>query len=318
MNKKAYKYNPDSLHFEPIDKGCKGKIFRFILYVLGGFICAFVLYTLYISNFDTIKEQKLLKKNQLLLSQYEQLDHNLSRLESELQEIASTDDYLYRAMLGKTPLGEDIRNAGIGGSDRYEQFEKYQNYNVLRTATQNVEILLNKLKIQEKSFNEVINEVQEHQLILKSKPSIQPVSVKDFKRISSEFGYRFHPVHGKKMMHHGLDFAGPVGTKIYATGDGIVEIAHRNQHGYGNEVIIEHYGGYKTRYAHLQSILVKKDQKIKRGQVIGLMGNTGISTGPHLHYEVLVNNQIDDPSKYYFNNLSVDEYEQIVKFSLQN
>lgn len=318
MAKRTYKYNPNSLHFEPIDKGSKGKIFQFILYFIGGLFCTFLLYTVYINNFETIKKQKLLQKNDLLITQYNQLNNNLTNLESELSMIAQTDDNLYRALLGKSPLGEDVRNAGIGGSDRYEQFEKYENYEILKQTTQNIEVLLNKLDIQSQSFNEVVNETNELHKTINGKPNIQPVSLKEFKRISSDFGYRWHPVHGRKLMHDGIDFAGPIGTKIHATGDGVVTTAHRNRFGYGNLVIIEHHGGYKTKYAHLDKILVTKGDKITRGQIIATMGNTGISTGPHLHYEVILNGKTQNPNDYYFHNLSIGEYEQITKFNQEN
>ena len=318
MLKKSLTYNPDSLQFEPVDKGCKGKIFRFILYLTGGLLSVLFLYFVYISNFETVKEQRLKLENQTLLSKYDMLNKELSNLESNLEDIAEKDDHLYRAMLGKQPLGDDLRNAGIGGTDRYKQFEKYENYDILKNTTQNIEILLSKLQIQNKSFNEITEEAQDHQLLMNSKPSIQPVSTKEYRRISSKFGMRTDPVHGHRQMHRGLDFAGPVGSKIYATGDGVVKTAYFNRHGYGNEIIITHHGGFATRYAHLDKLLVKKGEKVKRGQVIGLMGNTGKSTGPHLHYEVIVNGRVENPSDYYFNNLSVEEFEQIIKFSQEN
>jgi murein DD-endopeptidase MepM/ murein hydrolase activator NlpD len=318
MSKKTLKYNPDSLHFETSDKGCKGKIFRFIQFFFGGLFFVIIMLIIYINNFETYKAKRLEEKNKALVEKYELLNKELVQLESNLQEIAVKDDKVYRVVLGKMPLGEDLRNAGIGGTDRYEEFEKYQNYELLKKTTKNLEVLINKLKVQKKSFTEVSKEAQNHQLMLSGKPSIQPVSVKDFVRISSSYGYRIDPVYGGRRMHRGLDFASPINTNIYATGDGEVYIAGYNKHGYGNEIIIKHHGGYMTKYAHLNKILVKRGDKIKRGQVIGLLGNTGKSTGPHLHYEVIFNGRNDNPAKYYFNNLSVEEFEQIVKFSQGN
>jgi len=318
MSKKTFKYNPDSLHFQQNDKGCKGKIFRFIQFFFGGLICAGIMCLFYITNFETYKAKKLEEKNKVLVEKYERLNNELAQLESSLYDIALKDDKVYRVVVGKNPLGENLRNAGTGGSDNYKQFEKYQNYQLLKETTQNLEVLVNKLKIQKKSFNEVTKDVQEHQMLLNGKPSIQPISVKDFVRISSYFGYRIDPVFGYKRMHKGIDFASPMNTNIYATGDGEVYKAGYNKSGYGNVIVIKHHGGYMTKYAHLNKILVKKGEKVKRGQIIGLLGNTGKSTGPHLHYEVIINKRVDNPTKYYFNNLSVEEFEQIVKFSQEN
>lgn len=318
MSKKTYKYNPDSLNFEPIDKGCKGKIFRIISIFFGGLICITAMYLFYSANFETVKEKRLALKNQQLIEKYQGLNEQLALLETELQEIGNKDDKIYRAVLGKKPLGQDLRNAGIGGSDRYERFEKFENYELLKNTTQNLEVLMSKIKIQDKSFNEVSKELKEQELTLDGKPTIKPVSKKDYRRISSTYGYRTDPVHGGKRMHKGLDFAGPIGINIYSTGDGVVYRAGYNTHGYGNEVIVKHHGGYMTRYGHMKTVTVKAGEKIKRGQKVGELGNTGKSTGPHLHYEVIKNGNKVNPANYFFNNLSIEEFEQIVKFSQEN
>ena len=318
MSKTTYKYNPDSLQFEPVDKSCKGKIFRFIRTIFGSLLLIILFYFLYVNNFQTIKAKMLVKKNNILVSKYSNLNNEFKLLESELEHIAFKDDNMYRTVLEKEPLDSNLRNAGTGGTDRYQEFEKYLNYELLKSTALNLDKLTSKIKVQESSLNDVYQSAQEHKKIMDCIPAIQPVSVKDFIRISSYYGYRTDPVFGGKRMHKGLDFPGSIGTEIYATGEGVVVKAGYNKSGYGNEVVIKHHAGYSTRYAHLNKLNVKVGEKVKRGQLIAFMGNTGKSTGPHLHYEVRLNGKTVDPINYYFNNLSIEEFEQIVKFSEKN
>jgi murein DD-endopeptidase MepM/ murein hydrolase activator NlpD len=169
-----------------------------------------------------------------------------------------------------------------------------------------------RMDIQSRSFNDLLIEADRHISLMIHKPSIQPVSLKDFYWISSIFGMRMDPIYKQRAMHYGLDFAAEIGTPVYATGDGVVKWTRAASNGYGKEVVIDHGFGYNTRYGHLHEILVHKGQKIKRGNIIGTIGDSGKSTGPHLHYEVLENGRARNPKHYYAEDLSPDQYSEIV------
>jgi murein DD-endopeptidase MepM/ murein hydrolase activator NlpD len=190
--------------------------------------------------------------------------------------------------------------------------EGYDNSGVVINTFKRIDVLSKKIYVQSKSFDTVIELAKNKEKMNACIPAIQPVGLKDFARISDYFGARSDPFTGKRTMHHGMDFTGPKGSDIFATGDGVVVTSGYTVHGYGNRVIIDHGYGYKTIYAHLNKIYVDEGQRVSRGDVIGALGNTGRSTGAHLHYEVKLNNRSVNPINYYFNDMSEEEYELMV------
>jgi murein DD-endopeptidase MepM/ murein hydrolase activator NlpD len=214
------------------------------------------------------------------------------------------------------PIPGSIREAGIGGVDRYEKVKGYKNSDLIIETEKKMDNILGKLYVQSKSFDEVFDLAKNKERMLVSIPAIQPVSNKDLRRIGSYFGTRMDPFYKVRKFHEGMDFSAPIGTEVYATGNGTIEMAgHDDGGGYGNEIIIDHGYSYKTVYAHLSRIFVKPGQKILRGQIIGYVGNTGKSTSPHLHYEVRKNGVPINPIYFFFNDISAEQYQMMLDLS---
>lgn len=249
-------------------------------------------------------------KNNHIVNKLLRLESKLENKSQQLQKIEEKDDYLYRSYAELSPLPVTIRQAGFGGVDRYQKFNIYSYGELMGRIAKKVDILENQIKIQKKSFDEVNQLSYEKVKFYAAKPGLSPLLKSDYYRISDYFGNRFHPVHKKWKQHTGIDYAALRGTPVYSTGDGKI-IATGWDSGYGNRIIIDHGFGYKTIYAHLQLVKVKVGETVKRGKLIGLVGNTGVSTGPHLHYEIRKNNLPVNPLFYYLDDLSEKEYSAI-------
>jgi murein DD-endopeptidase MepM/ murein hydrolase activator NlpD len=236
-------------------------------------------------------------------------------MESVMKDMQNRDDNIYRAIFEAEPIPENIRRAGVGGVNRYSSLEGYNSSDAIIETTYRLDKLAKQMYIQSKSFDEVIELARKKEEMLSSIPAIQPVSNKQLDHIASGFGMRMHPIYKVMKMHTGLDFASAIGTEIYASGDGIVEEVEDKFSGYGRSIVIKHGFGYQTLYAHMSVIKVRRGQKVKRGDVIGLVGNTGTSSGPHLHYEVIKDGQKIDPANFFFNDLTPEEYDLMLEKS---
>ncbi len=272
---------------------------------------------LYVNYFESPKE--LLLKNEVkeLEFYYDKLNKDVEQLSQILNSIEDRDDNIYRVVLGAEPIDKAVRDAGIGGADRYADI---RNKNISHTDLvidlhEKVDRVRRKLYIESKSQDEVVQLAQKKEKLYASIPAIQPIANKQLIALASGFGMRIHPVYKMKKMHTGIDFAASIGTPIYATADGTVEKVEIRFSGYGKMVEIDHGFGYRTRYAHMHDFAVKKGQQVKRGDLIGYVGNTGLSTAPHLHYEVFINDQRVDPVHYFFNDLTPAEYEKILELA---
>ncbi|MBP7849271.1 MAG: M23 family metallopeptidase [Lentimicrobiaceae bacterium] len=261
---------------------------------------------------ESPREKMLERENEQLKLQYKILNDRMDRVSNVLDELQDKDDNIYRVIFESEPMPRSIREAGFGGVDPYAELSGYTNSDLLTEASRKMDQLAARTVVQSQSFDEVFNLARNKDKMLKAIPAIQPVANKDLKKISSFFGYRVHPIFKRVMFHDGLDFTAPTGTKVYATGDGVVVEAKHARYGYGNTIIIDHGFGYKTVYAHLQSFKVRPGQRVERGDVIATVGNTGLSNGPHLHYEVLRNGTKVDPVYYFFKDLSPDEYQEVI------
>ena len=208
-----------------------------------------------------------------------------------------------------------MRKAGFGGVNRYTELEGYENSDIVIQTARKLDQITREVYVQSKSYDELIKLATNKEKMLASIPAIQPISNKDLRRTASGWGWRIHPIYKIRKFHYGMDFTAPRGTPVYATGDGVVKRVIRSRRGYGNQILIDHGYGYVTQYAHLNGFNVKKGQHVKRGDVIGFVGNTGLSTAPHLHYGVLYNGKYVNPINYYFNDLTADEYEKMVTLS---
>ncbi len=236
--------------------------------------------------------------------------------EKVLEDLTRRDNDVYRAVFEAEPIPDEIRDGGIGGTDRFEKFKGYDNEKLMRETAERLDRLSRRLVVQSKSYDQLFELARRKEELLRSMPAIMPIKVNDPDQIASGFGYRVHPVFKTERFHAGVDFTAPVGTPIYATGNGVVERADRESGGYGNCVQIRHGFGFLTLYAHMSKMLVVPGQKVKRGQVIGLLGNTGLSTGPHCHYEVHRNGEPVNPLAYFIANLSPEEYTKITRSAM--
>jgi murein DD-endopeptidase MepM/ murein hydrolase activator NlpD len=257
-------------------------------------------------------------QNKKLKSEYKELNDKIAKAELLLQEVQKRDDKMYRSVFDMDPLPSSVREAGYGGSEiPYGDLASNGNSDMVNKTAFKLEKLSTKAKVQSGYLFDLYIKAQSQQKLIDSKPSIQPISPADSFRITSSYGFRWDPFTNKRKMHQGLDLAGEIGLKIYATGDGIVISAEDAKNGYGKEIIVDHGFGYLSRYAHLHKIDVKRGQVIKRGQYLGRLGSTGRSTGPHLHYEVMHDNKTANPMLFYYENLNPSEFNSIAAQALK-
>lgn len=317
MGKVRYYYDTEELAYKKIERS-KFKIFKQILFFLVGTnLLAFSLLALFFTFFDSIKEKELLREIEHLEAQYKLLDEKITNSFVILDEIQDRDDNIYRVIFEADPIDASIRKAGFGGVNRYKEYEGFSHSNLIIDVNKKVDQLSKAIYVQSKSFDEVLEMVGKKEEMLSHIPAIQPVSNKNLKRMASGYGYRIHPIYKTRKMHWGMDFSAPKGTPVYATGNGKIIKAKRSRRGYGNQVRIDHGYGYETFYAHLNKFTVKQNQKVFRGDLIGYIGNSGTSTAPHLHYEVVKDKKRVNPVNYYFNDLTAEEFDKMLKISSQ-
>ncbi|MDY0099132.1 MAG: M23 family metallopeptidase [Bacteroidales bacterium] len=315
MPRTKYKFNPDSLSFDKIRLGAKDLFLRALAYLIGSLLIAVVYGFIFALFIDSPKEKALKREIAQLTLQYEMIDREMGNLEKVIEHLEETDDNLYRTIFEAEPIPATLREGGVGGINRYDQMEGFENSRIVIETTSRLDKLRKKVYIQSKSFDDLINLAAEKEDMLRSIPAIMPISTRDLTRVASGFGLRIHPLYKITKFHAGMDFTAPSGTEIYASGDGTVASVSSSKRGMGNHIIIDHGFGYTSIYAHLDSFNVRAGQKVNRGDVIGFVGNTGMSIAPHLHYEIKLNGTNVDPVNYYFNDLSPHEYELMVEIA---
>lgn len=319
MAKSKYRFNPESLSYDKIHITFKEKFLKFMTYFTASVVVA-VIYYIAFSFFADLPKEKILKRelNQMVL-QYEMINRQLDQMSAVLTDIQNRDDNIYRTVFNAEPIPASVRLAGFGGVNRYAELEGFDNSRLVIETSRRVDILKKQLYVQSKSFDDVIELAKNKEQMLSSIPSIQPIAINDLRRIAGYFGMRIHPILKIYRMHEGMDFTAPIGTDVYATGDGVVSDIKRSRarRGYGNLIEIDHGYGYKTIYAHLEEVKIRPGQRVKRGDVIALVGNTGLSTAPHLHYEIKKNGRPINPINYYFNDLTPEEFDAMIELSQQ-
>jgi murein DD-endopeptidase MepM/ murein hydrolase activator NlpD len=278
------------------------------IFIGGGLLFAFS------QIFSSPMESLLRKENELLQTQYDVLALQLGNAFDVLEDIQQRDEKLYRAIFQARTIPESVRKSGFGGTNRYEYLTGMSNSELVIETTRKMDILKKQMYIQSNSLDELIDMGKSLEERNNCIPAIQPVANKNLKHTASGYGMRIHPIYHTYRFHSGMDFSAPAGTDIYATGDGVVIFSGWKQD-YGNCIIIDHGFDFKTLYGHQQRNIVRAGQHVKRGEVIGYVGNTGRSTGPHLHYEVLVRDKHDNPAKYYFKDFSPEEYDQMIRIA---
>ena len=317
MAKVRYRYNSESLSYELITTTIREKLIKWGGIFAISIVIAVVYFSIYSHFFDTPKERAKTNNLSAIKFNYHVLMQDLAHIDQLLSDIQKRDDDIYRTILESDPIPASIRQAGFGGVNRYQSLEGYLNSNLMIAATKHTDKIVKQLYVQSLSYDELIYKAINKEQMLLSRPAILPIPTK-FIKSESSFGMRRNPVLGVVMMHTGMDFSANTGTPIYATGDGTVVKTEYNSGGYGRMVTIDHGFGYQTRYAHMSTISVLQGSELKRGDVIGTVGSTGRSAGPHVHYEVLVNGRQVNPINYFYNDLSPDEYVLMLEQSQKN
>jgi murein DD-endopeptidase MepM/ murein hydrolase activator NlpD len=315
MVRSKYKFNQESLNYDRVEKDFKQKTLKFLSYFVASVVLAFFYSIIFGFIWESPKVQGLKRENTELIINYDQLNEQISNVELMLDELRKRDEDLYRTIFGASPIHSNVRDAGYGGTNNYGELENLENSELVISVKKKLDILEKQMAVQSTSYDELFELAANKEKMIACIPAIQPISNKDLTRTASGWGWRIHPIYKIKKFHYGIDFTAPKGTEIYATGDGVIYDTDHSQRGYGNKVIIDHGFGYKSLYAHMSKIIVKEGQRVKRGDVIGYVGNTGLSTAPHLHYEVHLKNDKVNPINYFFNDLSAEEYDKMIEIS---
>ena len=314
MRKVYYIYNPKTRTYDRIYPTVRQRALSILRRLFVGMGLGAGSFIILLLIFGSPSEKELRIENTRLLAQYNVLSHRLDEAMGVMQDIQQRDDNLYRVVLQADPVSDAVRKAGYGGTNRYEQLRDMANADLVINTTQKLDMLNRQLYIQSKSFDEVVDLCKNHDEMLKCIPAIMPVSNKNLKKTASGYGVRIDPIYKTAKFHAGMDFSANIGTPVYATGDGTVVKAGWET-GYGNLIQVDHGFGYVTWYAHLSKYKVRPGQKVVRGEVIGEVGNTGKSTGPHLHYEVHVKGKVQNPVNYYFMDLSAEDYDKMIQIA---
>ena len=312
--KKRYEFNTRTLAYEeyrsPFRRRLSKGLFLFGLSLIAS-IGYYYFYT-QVLGYDTPKTAYLKQKHASVTSRFSLLERQFRQNDIALRELQMRDNNIYRPVFGMDELSEDVRSAGFGGVNRYAHLESVTNSPALLNAVKKMDIIYKKAFVQSRSYDEVSLLAKRTGEMAQCVPAIPPVALEKV-RLSSLFGYRTDPVYGGRRMHQGIDLSGDKGEPIYAPGDGVVVTVRKNFFGYGREIVVDHGFGYKTRYAHLQTMLVKVGDKVARGDQIATMGNTGKSKGVHLHYEVIYRERRVNPLNYYNEDVRGVEYMEMVR-----
>jgi murein DD-endopeptidase MepM/ murein hydrolase activator NlpD len=315
MKKIKYYYNTHTLRFEKWITPLRVKLLRIFGFIAAALFTAFIIVVIAFQYIDSPKEKILKAQNDSLKEDYAVLNNRLTKLQNQMLEIETRDNEVYRAIFESKPIPDSARIVDIEKSKEVEYVQTLSDDKLVNTLTNQLNLLASRLAYQQKSYDEITDMVKNKAKLLTSIPAIQPVSNKDLRKVASGFGYRIDPVYKVTKFHAGLDFTAPQGTPIYATADGRIKSAGYNAGGYGNHVVIDHGYGYETLYGHMVRVKARPGQSIKRGEVIGWVGNTGKSTGPHCHYEVHKNGKPVDPIYFFYNDLTPEQYDRLLKLA---
>ena len=314
MAKKKFYFNSETLDYEEIQINLAYRLKQVLFHAMSGIFLGLLFFFLFVSIIKSPREKEISLQKSRMEGQYKALQGQMSDIQGILTDLQQRDDNLYRVVFQAEPIPYEVRRTANTNADYYEQLLRMTNSQIVVETTKKLNELKKQLYVQSKSYDEIVVLAQNKEKMLEAIPAIQPVANKDLTRVASGYGMRMDPIYHSRRFHAGMDFTAPTGTDIYATGNGRVLSAGWQQ-GYGNCVEIDHGFGYVTLYGHMHSISVNAGQTVKRGEVIGLVGNTGKSTGPHLHYEVHYKGEIMNPQNYYFLDLTPEEYDKMVQLS---
>lgn len=312
--KHKYRINPETLALERIEHGILFWLKRSGQYILVGLLLGVVFFFVFFMIFPSPREKQLMAQKESLEAQMQIMDQKVNQMQVVMTDMAQRDDNLYRVLFGAEPIPLAVRQGATNKISYYEDLAQMTNSQLVADLQLKVDVLEREIYAQANSFNEIVEMAKSQEAMMDNIPAIQPILNKDLKHVASGWGFRVHPIYHTRKFHYGMDFSAKTGTDVFATGNAKVVYSGWRQ-GYGNMVMLDHGYGYQTLYAHLFKSLVRVGQKVQRGDIIGLVGNTGASVGPHLHYEVHRDGRPVDPRNYYFNDLNPEEYDKMVQMS---
>tara|TARA_B100001173_G_scaffold311809_1_gene330317 strand:- start:11722 stop:12699 length:978 start_codon:yes stop_codon:yes gene_type:complete len=319
MPKLKYYYDQESLSYRPVNSNRFSEVSGMVLFLLSSIFFGILVLFLFLNTdaLNTPKELLQAREIENFKLQYELLNKKLEKIEEVMVNVSDRDNNLYRVYFEASPIPEDQRKMGFGGVNRYRDLEGYDNSKLIINTTKRLEVLTKQVVVQSRSLEELESLAKSKENLLGAMPSIQPIHKNDLKRMASGFGYRRDPFTKKRRFHQGMDFTALAGTPVYASGDGIIGRTDNRAAGYGKHVRIDHGYGYVSLYAHLSKYNVKRRQKVKRGDIIGYVGSTGRSVGPHLHYEIFKDGKRVNPLNYYSGNLTAEEFDVMLNMARQ-
>ena len=313
MKKIKYYYNTTTLRYEKLETPLRVKLLRIFGFIAAAFVTAAIISFIAFRFVGSPNEKILRNQNERLRDRYRQLNDQIKTMQQEMTELEKRDNTVYRAIFEANPIPDSARASALEKQLEITSIERMRDNELVNSIESSLKNLTSRMNMQKVSYTELDELLKNKEQLLAHTPAIQPVSNKDLNRVASGFGYRVDPVYKTIKFHAGLDFAAPQGTPIYATADGTVTTAGNTGNGYGNHVVINHGYGYETLFGHMVRVKARPGQKIRRGEVIGWVGSTGKSTGPHCHYEVHKNSQKMDPVYFFYNDLSPEQFDQLLK-----
>lgn len=319
MSKVKYYYDSESLSYKKIERRKRNTFKYASVFLLAAALFGFLFTFLASQYVESPKERALKRELQNAQLQFELLNKKMNEAEAVLANVADRDNNIYRVYFEANPIPEAQRRAGFGGINRYKTLEGFDNSKLIIESNKRIDILQKQIVVQSKSLDEIAILAEEKEKLLAAIPAIQPVSNEDLTRMASGYGMRSDPFTKARKMHWGMDFTAPRGTPVYASGDGVVVRADSGSSGYGKHIRIDHGFGYTSLYAHLYKYNVRKNQKVKRGDLIGFVGSTGRSEAPHLHYEIFKDKERINPINFYYGSLTAEEFSKLLEHaSLEN
>jgi murein DD-endopeptidase MepM/ murein hydrolase activator NlpD len=315
MKKIKYYYNTNTLRYEKLETPLRVTLLRVLGFLSASIVTALILVALAYKYFPSANEKRLMHRNEALNDNYYVLNEKVQKLQEQMGELEKRDNNVYRAIFEAAPIPDSARARSEQQQKEIQLVQGMDQENLYTSIANSLDTLSSRLAVQARSYVQIDGFIRNKEQLLACTPAIQPVSNKDLRRLASGFGYRIDPVYKTTKFHAGLDFAAPQGTPIYATANGTVEVAGNTGNGYGNHVVINHGYGYGTLYGHMFKVKARPGQKVKRGEVIGYVGSTGKSTGPHCHYEVRRNGVPVDPVYYFYNDITPEQYDRLLKLA---
>lgn len=315
MKKIKYYYNTNTLRYEKLETPLRVTLLRILGFISAAIVTAIIIVSIAYRYFPSANEKYLLQENEKLQQQFLVLDEQTKKLQQKMVDLETRDNEVYRTIFEADPIPDSVRLKEMEKQKEIRLVMSLNSTELENSITNTINNLSLRMAYQEKSFTEITHFIKNKEDLLAATPAIQPVSNGDLKRIASGFGYRIDPVYKTVKMHAGLDFSAPQGTPIYATANGVIRTAGNLGNGFGNHVVINHGYGYETLYGHMYRVKARNGQRVKRGEIIGWVGSTGKSTGPHCHYEVHKNGRPLDPVYFFYNDLSPEQFDRLLKLA---